>query len=113
MFWWMELDLVSLKGGACPSCEFWGVYVFGMLGMALAAGLLMCSIVFLFLKALLWGIQALSLLVLGWWAWLWCGDGGLWEELSPINVLWCHHLSGEQSLETGLPPQVQTLPSVV
>ena len=48
VFWWMELDLVSLKGGAMSSCEFWGVYVFGMLGMALAAGLLMCSIVFLF-----------------------------------------------------------------
>ena len=48
VFWWMELDLVSLKGSAMSSSEFWGVYVFGMLGMALADCLLMHSTVFLF-----------------------------------------------------------------
>ena len=44
VFWWMELDLVSLKGSAMSSSEFWDVYVFGMLGMALAAFLLMAGL---------------------------------------------------------------------
>ena len=30
MFWWMELDLVSLKGSAVSSSVFWGVCGFGM-----------------------------------------------------------------------------------
>ena len=30
MFWWMELDLVSLKGNAVSSSDFCGVYGFEM-----------------------------------------------------------------------------------
>ena len=28
--WWMELDLVSLKGSTVSSSVFWGVYELGM-----------------------------------------------------------------------------------
>lgn len=45
---WVELNLFSLECHEISSSEFWGVYVFGMLGMALAACLLMRSTVFLF-----------------------------------------------------------------
>ena len=30
MFWWVELDLFSLKCNEESSSEFWGVYGFGM-----------------------------------------------------------------------------------
>ena len=42
--WWMELDLVSLKGSAMSSSAFWCVCGFGMLW---AAVLLMCRVVLL------------------------------------------------------------------
>ena len=34
VFWWVELDLVSLKGSAVSSSVFWGVYELGMFGAA-------------------------------------------------------------------------------
>ena len=30
VFWWVELDLLSLKCNEVSSSEFWGVYRFGM-----------------------------------------------------------------------------------
>ena len=45
LFWWVELDLVSLKGSAMFSGGFWGVCGFGM---AWAACLLTCWVVFMF-----------------------------------------------------------------
>ena len=30
VFWWMELDLVSLRGSAESSSVFWGVYGLGI-----------------------------------------------------------------------------------
>ena len=30
VFWWMELDLISLESKEASNNEFWGVYVFGM-----------------------------------------------------------------------------------
>ena len=30
MFWWVELDIVSLQCNEVSSSEFWGVYGFGM-----------------------------------------------------------------------------------
>ena len=30
MFWWVELDLFSLKGNEVSSSEFGGIYGFGM-----------------------------------------------------------------------------------
>ena len=30
VFWWMELNLVSLEGSAVSSSVFWGIYGFGM-----------------------------------------------------------------------------------
>ena len=30
VFWWVELDLLSLKCNEVSSSEFWGVYGFGM-----------------------------------------------------------------------------------
>ena len=30
MFWWVELDLLSLKCNEVSSSEFWGAYGFGM-----------------------------------------------------------------------------------
>ena len=30
VFWWVELDLLSLKYNEVSSSEFWGVYGFGM-----------------------------------------------------------------------------------
>ena len=30
MFWWVELDLVSLECNEVSSSEFWGVYGFGV-----------------------------------------------------------------------------------
>ena len=29
-FWWLELELFSLECNEVSSCEFWGVYGFGM-----------------------------------------------------------------------------------
>ena len=37
VFWWMELDRVSLKGSAVSSSVFWGVYELGMFGGSLSA----------------------------------------------------------------------------
>ena len=31
VFWWMELDIISLEGSGVSSSEFRGVYGFGML----------------------------------------------------------------------------------
>ena len=44
MFWWVELDLFSLKRSKVSSSEFWGIYGFGWLW---AACLLMLRAVFL------------------------------------------------------------------
>ena len=44
MFWWVELDLFSLKRSKVSSREFWGIYGFGWLW---AACLLMLRGVFL------------------------------------------------------------------
>ena len=30
LFWWMELNLVSLEGSAVSSSVFWGIYGFSM-----------------------------------------------------------------------------------
>ena len=30
VFWWMELNLVSLEGSAVSSSVFWGIYGFSM-----------------------------------------------------------------------------------
>ena len=30
MFWWVELDLLSLECNEVSSSEFWGIYVFGV-----------------------------------------------------------------------------------
>ena len=30
LFWWLELDLVSLKGSTISNSVFWGVYGLGM-----------------------------------------------------------------------------------
>ena len=45
MFWWVELDIISLMCSEVSSGEFGNVYGFGM---ALAARLLMFRVVFLF-----------------------------------------------------------------
>ena len=37
VFWWMELDCVSLKGSAMSSSVSWGVYRFGMALVSLSA----------------------------------------------------------------------------
>ena len=44
MCWWVQLGLFSLECSELSSCEFWGVYGFGM---ALGS-LLMLRVVFLF-----------------------------------------------------------------
>ena len=45
VFWWLELDLLSLECNEMSSSEYWVVYGFGM---ALAARLLTFRVVFLF-----------------------------------------------------------------
>ena len=49
VFWWMELDLVSLKDSVGSSSVFWGVY--GLIRLW-AASLLMSKVVFLFAEVL-------------------------------------------------------------
>ena len=49
VFWWMELDLVSLKDSVGSSSVFWGVY--GLIWLW-AASLLMSKVVFLFAEVL-------------------------------------------------------------
>ena len=62
----------------------------------------------------MWGIKALSLLVLGWWAWLWCGDGGLWEGCHLLMFPGVIIYLGEQSLGLGSPTSgVQAQPLTV
>ena len=43
MFWWMELDLVSLKVSAMSSNVFWGVYGFGNTLISLSANFKNCA----------------------------------------------------------------------
>ena len=43
VFWWMELDRVSLKGSAVSSSVFWGVYELGMFGGSLSANVQVCA----------------------------------------------------------------------
>ena len=43
VFWWMELDLVSLKGSAVSNSVFWGAYEFGMALSSLAANVQCCG----------------------------------------------------------------------
>ena len=47
VFWWMELDLVSLKGSAVSSSVFWGVYELGMFGGSLSATGQVCALTLL------------------------------------------------------------------
>ena len=44
VFWWMELDLVSLKGSAVSSSVFWGVYWFCMALGSLSANVQGCAV---------------------------------------------------------------------
>ena len=43
VFWWMELDLVSLKGSAVSSSVFCGVSELGMFGGSLSANVQVCA----------------------------------------------------------------------
>ena len=47
VFWWMELDLVSLKGSAVSSSVFCGVYELGMFGGSLSATGQVCALTLL------------------------------------------------------------------
>ena len=47
MFWWMKLDLVSLKDSAMSSGVFWGVYGIGVSLHSLFANGQSCVPVFL------------------------------------------------------------------
>ena len=49
VFWWMELDLVSLKDSVGSNSVFWGVY--GLIWLW-AASLLMSKVVFLLAEVL-------------------------------------------------------------
>ena len=91
LFWWVDLDLLSLKGSAVSSAVFWGVRGLGMaLGSLSASG--QCCVTIL-LQGLAWGIWHCSLLTFGWGLVLvlsWQRLG----ELSLINVSWGQEFSG-------------------
>ena len=47
VFWWMEFDLVSLKGRAVASSVFWDAYGFGVALGSLSANVQGCAPVLL------------------------------------------------------------------
>ena len=47
VFWWMELDLISLESKEASNSEFWGVYVFGMALGSLSFSVQGCALVLL------------------------------------------------------------------
>jgi len=64
VFWWTELDLISLQGSVESSREFWSVS-----GFAVVLGILSFNVqgcVSLFTGGLAWGVLHWSLLALGW-----------------------------------------------
>ena len=62
MFWWVELDLVTLEGSAVSSSTFLGVCWFGM---ALSSLSLMFRVVFLFFWRI--SVVCLGLELIGSW----------------------------------------------
>ena len=47
LFWWMELDLLSLEFNKVSHSEFWGVYGFGMGSRSLSFNVQCCVTVLL------------------------------------------------------------------
>ena len=64
VFWWVELDLFSLKCNEESSSEFWGVYGFGMALGSLYFNAQGC--VPAFSGDLAWYVLLWNLLALGW-----------------------------------------------
>ena len=95
VFWWMELDLVSLKDSAGSSSVFWGVYGFDMALGSLSANEQGCVPVCRSFGVRHWHC---SLLAFGWDLVSVLRPLG---EFSSINVPWGWEFSGIQSPKLG------------